>query len=125
MTPSTEPFKKSLCFDGWYMWLLLTHGIGFTKNHLKRLTFANTLATGKVGWTLGYAINQTNYIQAEIQARKITEKSFIGWLSGSLTLLLIALIFLLLSCYFCLKKQTTVRTNNKDGYAEGHEPAHV
>ena len=62
MTPQSERHKRGLCFDAWYMWLLVTHGIGFKKDDLSQLSFANTFSTGKVGWTLGYMINQTNYI---------------------------------------------------------------
>ncbi|CAF2148959.1 unnamed protein product [Rotaria magnacalcarata] len=125
MTPSNEPHKRSLCFDGWYMWLLLTYAIGFTQSDLKRLTFANTFPTGKVGWTLGYMINQTNYIPAEFREKALTKTSFIGLLSGSLVLILITFIFLLLTCYLCLKKKSTITAKNKDGYMEATEQANV
>ena len=99
------------------MWLLLTYAIGFKENDLKRLSFANTFPTGKVGWTLGYMINQTNYIPAEYREKSLTKNSFIGWLTGSLTIALITFIFLLLTCYiYCKPKTTTTTANNKDDY---------
>ncbi|CAF4031560.1 unnamed protein product, partial [Rotaria sp. Silwood1] len=77
----------------------------------------NTFPTGKVGWTLGYMINQTNYIPAEYRERIITKKSFVGWLISSLIIATIALIFLLFTSYlFCRRKQLikTTTINNKD-----------
>jgi apyrase len=119
MQPDTEQHKRNLCFDAWYMWVLLTCAIGFKENDLKRLSFANRFPTGKVGWTLGYMINQTNYIPAEYRKQSLTKNSFIGWLTGSLTFALILLIFLLLTCYInCKQKTTTTTANNKDNY--GH-----
>src|SRR5271170_7600307 len=121
MTATNEQHKRGLCFDAWYTWLLLTHGIGFKENDLQRLSFANTFPTGKVGWTLGYMINQTNYIPAEYRERIITKNIFIGRLSGSLTIAFIAFIFLLLTCYqYCIQK-STITTNNKDGYIQPNE----
>jgi hypothetical protein len=121
MTVASEPHKRGLCFDAWYMWLLVTHGVGFKENDLKRLSFANTFPTGKVGWTLGYMINQTNYIPPELRERPLTKNSFIGWLTGSLTFALIAFIFLLLTCYTYCKAKSTIITNNKNNYHQSNE----
>ncbi len=71
MTPANEHYKRGLCFDAWYIWLLLTYGIGFKDNDLQRVSFANSFPTGKVGWTLGYMINQTNYIPAEFREKSM------------------------------------------------------
>jgi cbb3-type cytochrome oxidase subunit 3 len=121
MTQANEQHKRGLCFDAWYMWLLLTHAIGFEDDDLKRLSFANKFPTGKVGWTLGYMINQTNYIPAEYREQIITKPSFIGWLSGSLIIVLITLIFLLLTCYIYCKQKQTITANNKHGYIKPNE----
>jgi hypothetical protein len=121
MNTSTEHHKRTLCFDAWYVWLLLTHAIGFKEDDLKRLSFANKFPTGKVGWTLGYMINQTNYIPAEYREQLLTKNSFIGWLTGSLTFALIAFIFLLLTCYPYCKPKTIATANNKDGYGQPND----
>ena len=101
MTSETEPYKRALCFDAWYVWLLLTEGIGFGPDDLERWTFTNSLPTGKVGWALGYMINQTNYIPAEYREQLLKKSSFIGWLSGSLVITVITIVFLLLTCFMC------------------------
>ncbi|CAF3336278.1 unnamed protein product [Rotaria sp. Silwood2] len=125
MTPNNEQHKRGLCFDAWYMWLLLTYAIGFKENNLKRLSFANTFPTGKVGWTLGYMINQTNYIPAEFRERKLSKNHFIGRLSTSLSIALITSTFLLLTCYACYKKKSTIVSKSKDGYIKPTEQANV
>ncbi len=116
MTSENEQHKKGLCFDAWYVWLLLTHAIGFEEDDLKRLSFVNTFPTGKVGWTLGYMINQTNYIPAEYREQILTQNKFIGWLTASLIIALMTFIFLLLTCYIYCKKRSTIITNNKNHY---------
>lgn len=122
MTPKNEPHKRHLCFDAWYMWLLLTYAIGFTKSDLERLSFVNTFPTGKVGWTLGYMINQTNYIPAEYRERLLTKSSFIGWLSGSLVLTLITVIFLLFTCLACYqRRKQSINSNANDGYGRPND----
>ena len=113
MDNKTESFKRYLCFDGWYMWLLLTHAIGFKSDDLNRLSFANTVQTGKVGWTLGYMINQTNYIPAEFRERIITKSRFVGWLISSLILICVTLIFLVVTSYiYCRQKPKSFAEKN-------------
>jgi hypothetical protein len=115
MTRDNEKFKRLLCFDAWYMRLLLTHAIGFTDEDLKRLSFANSFPSGKVGWTLGYMINQTNYIPAEYRERVITQSSFVGWLISSLIIVLLALIFLLVTSYMFCRPKPSNPSNKHDG----------
>jgi len=126
MTPTNEPHKRGLCFDAWYMWLLLTYAIGFKENDLKRLSFANTFPTGKVGWTLGYMINQTNYIPAEYREKSIKKTHFISWISISLIITLTTLIFLIFTCHTYIrhayyKRTHQITTKNKDGYVQPNE----
>ena len=111
MNKENEQYKRALCFDAWYVWLLLTRGIGFQPDDLNRWTFTNSLATRKVGWALGYMINQTNYIPAEYRERLLKKTSFIGWLSGSLVIMVITIIFLLLTCFMCYNHY---RRNSRD-----------
>ncbi|CAF0733058.1 unnamed protein product [Adineta steineri] len=126
MTSSNEIHKRALCFDAWYMWLLLTYAIGFKDSDLKRLSFANTFPTGKVGWTLGYMINQTNYIPAEFREKPIGKNQYFSWVTISLIIVLVTLIFLILTCHTYIRhayyKRTRQRTTvTRDGYAQPHE----
>mgnify|MGYP002378347540 CR=1 FL=1 len=114
MKPKTEQFKRNLCFDSWYIWTLLTHGIGFKESDLKRIIFANKFSTGKVGWTLGYMINQTNYIPAEYREKPLSRNHFTLWLTISIILLSLAVLFLISTIYiFCRTKSPTIgKTKN-------------
>jgi hypothetical protein len=122
MNAGNEVHKRGLCFDAWYVWLLLTYAIGFQQSDLKRLSFANTFPTGKVGWTLGYMINQTNYIPAEYRERLLAKSSFIGWLSGSLVIIFITIIFLLFTCFVCYQRhKQSSNSNAKAGYGRPND----
>jgi apyrase len=130
MTSSNEQHKRGLCFDAWYMWLLLTYAIGFKENDLKRLSFANTFPTGKVGWTLGYMINQTNYIPAEYREKPIEKNRYIGLITILLITVLITLVFLILTCHRYIHHAYDQRTHqittiNKDGYAQPLEQSNA
>ena len=123
MNSNNEQHKRSLCFDAWYMWLLLTYAIGFKGSDLKRLSFANTFPTGKVGWTLGYMINQTNYIPAEFRVKPIERNRFLTFVILSSIIALITLLFLIVTCrkyirhaFYHRTHQVTRITN--DGYAQ-------
>lgn len=126
MTPATEQHKRALCFDAWYMWLLLTYAIGFKDDDLKRLSFANTFPTGKVGWTLGYMINQTNYIPAEFREKPIGKRQFLSWVTILFVVALITLVFLVLTCQRYVRHVYQKRTGrlpavNKEGYSQPSE----
>ena len=126
MTAANEVHKRGLCFDAWYMWLLLTYAIGFQENDLQRLSFANTFPTGKVGWTLGYMINQTNYIPAEYRERPINKSRYISWFTTAIFVAIIALLFLLVTCQryarqLYLKRTHHTITSRKDGYVRPNE----
>ena len=108
-------YKRGACFDSWYIWLLLIYAIGFKPNDLARLSFVKTFPTGKVGWTLGYMINQTNYIPAEYRERIITKPSFVGWLTAAVLLAFFTLLFLLLTCYlFCIRPSRMMGEKKND-----------
>jgi apyrase len=126
MKPENEQHKRNLCFDAWYMWLLLTYAIGFNNDDLERVSFANKFPTGKVGWTLGYMINQTNYIPAEYREPSIEKHRFIIFITMSLIIALLTLSFLIFTCRTYIRHAYYKRTHqitriNKDGYAQPHE----
>lgn len=117
----TEQHKRYLCYDASYVWILLTHAIGFTNETLKRLTVANKFPTGKVGWTLGYMINQTNYIPAEYRERALKKNIYYSSLTSSCIISLIASIFLLVTCYIYCKPKSTSISNYKNNYRRSNE----
>lgn len=122
MNNATEKHKRGICFDSWYTWLLLTHAIGFKTEELKkRLIFANTFPTGKVGWTLGYMINQTNYIPAEYREKLIAKSSFTGWFTTSVLLAFFTLLFLMLTCFLFCIRPSRMMTKNKHEYVRPNE----
>lgn len=126
MNANNEHHKRALCFDAWYVWILLTYGVGFKDNELQRVSFANKFPTGKVGWTLGYMINQTNYIPAEYREKPLRKSSFISWITVSSIIAFITFIFLLITCQLYIRraysKQTRhLRTINNDGYTQPQE----
>ena len=131
MTPCNDQHKRTLCFDAWYMWLLLTYGVGFQQDDLKRLSFANTFPTGKVGWTLGYMINQTNYIPAEFREKPIGKQRFHTYVFISLGIIILTFLFLLITGYkFCRyvwskRTQQYVSVNKHGGYTLPHEQSAV
>ncbi|CAF1598217.1 unnamed protein product [Rotaria sp. Silwood1] len=130
MNSNNVQHKRALCFDASYVWLLLTYGIGFTKDDLKRVSFAKSFPTGKVGWTLGYMINQTNYIPAEYREKRIEKNRFISGITISLIISLITLSFLIITCYKYICHTYHKRTNhiikeNKDGYIQPHQQSMV
>ncbi|CAF1532927.1 unnamed protein product, partial [Didymodactylos carnosus] len=114
MSQYNEQHKRTMCFDGWYVWLLLTHALGWKEENLKRLSFVKRLPTGEVGWTLGYMINQTNYIPREYRRKALQKNSFVLWLCLALTIALASIIFLILTCqkyikYYRIKQQNKRR----------------
>ncbi|CAF1551132.1 unnamed protein product, partial [Didymodactylos carnosus] len=93
MSQQNEQHKRTMCFDGWYVWLLLTSALGWKEEDFKRLSFVKRFPTGEVGWTLGYMINQTNYIPAEHRNKIIQKNEFVLWLCLILTIALASFIF--------------------------------
>ena len=126
MNTANEHHKRALCFDGWYIWLLLTYGIGFKESDLQRLIFAHKFPSGKIGWTLGYMINQTNYIPAEYRKKSISKSHYIVWTIITISIVIVSFIFLILTCQKYIRRAYYKRTHHiqtisKDGYTQPHE----
>lgn len=121
MDPDSERHKRYLCFDALYIWILLEQAIGFQNDTVRRLTVANTLPTGKVGWTLGYMINQTNYIPAQFREPVLTRRTYISWLTTSCVIGFISFVFLLITCYNYCKKNSRNLTNTKNNYRRSND----
>lgn len=125
MNPENESHKRKMCFDASYMWLLLTHGIGFKEEDFKRISFANQFLERKVGWTLGYMINQTNYIPAEHREKILPRNQFTIYLSIAMIFISMTILFLLFTGYFFCRRRSTVVFQKKknDLKANEHELA--
>ncbi len=62
-----------------------------TNENLKNFHIVKAIGSNEVDWTLGYLINQTNYLQSEQRpSRLLTKNQFVG-------LLLFSVFFLILS----------------------------
>ena len=74
-----------------YHWTLFEYGYSMTDDNLKNFHIVKTVNSNEIGWTLGYMINQTNYLDAEHRpSRLLTQSEFGG-------LLFLCLFFLILS----------------------------
>ena len=98
-----------------YHWTLLQHGYSMNETNLRNLQMVKTINSNEIGWTLGYMINQTNYIPAEYREKQITKSSFTAWLTASVLLAFLTLFFLLLTCYlFCIRPLRTMGKKKND-----------
>ena len=62
-----------------YHWTLLEYGYEMTDANLKNFHIVKKIGGNDIGWTLGYMINQTNYLDAEYRPGSLLTKSqFIG-----------------------------------------------
>ena len=71
-------FLLVLCFNSMYHWTLLEHGYSMNDTNLKNLRIVNKIKGNDIGWTLGYMINQTNAISADLPPRLLTKGEFTG-----------------------------------------------
>jgi apyrase len=62
-----------------YHWTLVSCGYSMNDNNLKNFQIVRTINSTQIGWTLGYMINQTNYLDSQYRpARLLTQAEFIG-----------------------------------------------
>ena len=83
-----------LCFNSIHQWTLFEFGFHMTDENLKNFQIVDKINSNDIGWTLGYMINQTNYLNSEHRpARILTQEEFtillvfsiILFLAGSIT----------------------------------------
>ena len=61
--------------------------------NLKNIQLVKNIDSNEIGWTLGYMINQTNFLDAEYRpARLLSRAEFIGILVCFLVLLVLSLV---------------------------------
>ena len=79
-----------------YHWTLIRDGYGITDNTLKRFQVVRTIDSNEIGWTLGYMINQTNYLDPEYRPKRLlTQAEFIGLLVTFSFLLLVSIVLVI------------------------------
>jgi hypothetical protein len=87
-----------------YHWTLFEHGYGMTDDNLKNFHIIKTIDSNEIGWTLGYMINQTNYLEPEYRpARLLTKSEFGGLLFLCLLFVIISTITVITTIYYFKK----------------------
>jgi hypothetical protein len=83
-----------------YHWTLLEDGYGMNDDNLKNFHIIKTVNNNEIGWTLGYMINQTNYLEPEYRpARMLTKSEFAGFLVLCSVVFLASTVMGILSIY--------------------------
>ena len=68
--------------------------------NLRNFQLVKTIDSNEIGWTLGYMINQTNYLEAEYRpTRLLTRAEFIGLLITFLLLLVLSMLAIAVTIY--------------------------
>jgi hypothetical protein len=76
-----------------YHWTLLEYGYSMTDANLKNFHIIKTVDSNEIGWTLGYMINQTNYLEPEYRpARLITKNEFSGLVALCIILMILSIL---------------------------------
>ena len=76
-----------------YHWTLYEYGYSMNNDNLKNFHIVKSIDSNDIGWTLGYMINQTNYLTPEQRpARLLTKNEFAGLLTLCLILLISSII---------------------------------
>ncbi|KAM7093569.1 ectonucleoside triphosphate diphosphohydrolase 8 isoform 1-T1 [Molossus nigricans] len=67
--PGQQPWLRDHCASGLYMLTLLLEGYGFTEETWPSIEFRKQAGGADIGWALGYMLNLTNMIPAEVPAQ--------------------------------------------------------
>jgi hypothetical protein len=91
-------FSIVLCFYSTYHWALLEIGYSMKDNNVKNIEIVKKIDSNDIGWTLGYMINQTNYLEPEYRpSRLLTKGEFIGILTCFLFILVASVVAILVA----------------------------
>ncbi|XP_069467616.1 ectonucleoside triphosphate diphosphohydrolase 1 isoform X2 [Ambystoma mexicanum] len=102
-----EKYLSEYCFSGTYILSLLEAGYGFNATTWDSVRFLGKISGSDAGWTLGYMLNLTNMIPAELPpSRPLSHESYVGLMVFSSLVLVSVLLILWLSCCKpkCLQK---------------------
>jgi hypothetical protein len=63
-----------------YHWTLYEYGYSMTNENLENFHIIKAIGDDEIGWTLGYMINQTNYLEPDSLPPRLLTKSEFGGL---------------------------------------------
>ncbi|XP_053548503.1 ectonucleoside triphosphate diphosphohydrolase 1 [Bombina bombina] len=96
-----EKYLSEYCFSGIYILTLLELGYGFTSENWNTISFLGKVSGSDAGWTLGFMLNLTNLIPAELPpSPPLSQSTYIG----IMVFLSLLLFFILLTCWVCFRK---------------------
>ncbi|XP_017911718.1 PREDICTED: ectonucleoside triphosphate diphosphohydrolase 8 isoform X2 [Capra hircus] len=85
--PDQDPWLRDYCASGLYFLTLLVEGYGFSEETWGGIEFRQQAGGTDISWTLGYMLNLTNLIPAEVPAPRRAQ-SFGVWTAGVVFLVL-------------------------------------
>ncbi|XP_078079102.1 ectonucleoside triphosphate diphosphohydrolase 1 isoform X2 [Mustelus asterias] len=104
-----ERYLSEYCFAGHYILSLLQNGYNFTSTNWKAIKFVRKIKGSDAGWTLGYMLNLTNMIPAELPyTRPLTYTSYL-----TVMVIFSILLFILLLVGFLIFKKKLCRVGDK------------
>ncbi|CAF1925772.1 unnamed protein product [Rotaria magnacalcarata] len=87
-----DRYRPFLCFNSMLHWTLFEYGYSMTDENLKNFQIVKKIDSNEIGWTFGYMINQTNYLDPQYRPRRLlTQDEFIILLTLCLLLCTISL----------------------------------
>jgi hypothetical protein len=93
-----------------YHWTLLEYGYSMTEENFKNFQIVKMINSTQIGWTLGYMINQTNYLAPEYRpSHLLTQAEFIGILICFLVLLVISIITIIIIIIIHIRRRKSAK----------------
>ncbi|KAM9323750.1 ectonucleoside triphosphate diphosphohydrolase 1 [Gastrophryne carolinensis] len=96
-----EKYLSEYCFSGVYILTLLELGYGFNASNWEDITFLGKIHGNDAGWTLGYMLNLTNMIPAELPSSPPLSH---GGYIGLIVFFSVFLLFIILTCWLTFRK---------------------
>ncbi|XP_071987517.1 ectonucleoside triphosphate diphosphohydrolase 1 isoform X2 [Engystomops pustulosus] len=101
-----EKYLSEYCFSGVYIINLLELGYGFNSSSWNDITFSGKIHGSDAGWTLGYMLNLTNMIPAELP---LSPPLSHGGYVGLMVFFSVFLLFILLTCWLSFRKPKCIQ----------------
>jgi apyrase len=92
-----------------YHWTLVSYGYSMNDSNLRNFKIVQMINSTQIGWTLGYMINQTNYLDPEYRPpHLLTQGEFIGIIICFLVILVISIILFILTIIIHQRRKKSV-----------------
>jgi len=76
-----------------FHWTLLQYGYGMNDANLPNFHIIKNIRGTDIGWTMGYMINQTNYLEAEYRPKRLlTQNEFGGLVAFCVIVFLLSIV---------------------------------